>query len=211
MSDVGVMRELPVEITAPGVVMRLSQSLGAANDVFQLEGSIDQDASQEEFDHLADKMVRVAARQRAIHQLPDIRRQLENVEYKHNDNRKRLAELNAGEAEAAKIRDEKAAELQQRAGKIESEAQDAHYASGRRGEFKPTGSVAGELARVKAQLSQLDEGMTKQRNEAAVQRATLENEVKDGERAVSQLTALIREQEALARGEDISGVAAKEG
>lgn len=198
--------EVPAGIAEPGVILRLSQSLGGTNDVFQLEGGIDRDASQAEFDHLADKMARTAARLAAKSNLPGLRRQLENVEYKHNENRRRLAELNAGEDEVTKIRAEKVAELQVRAGQIETQAQEAYRATGRQGKFKPQGHVAGELGKVRSAIASIEEAGVKERNEAQVQRATLENELKDGERAVAQLNSLIRENEALVRGEDISGV-----
>lgn len=198
--------EAPAALAQPGLIMRLSQGLGTQTDVFQLEGFIDRDASQAEIDHLAEKMVRSAAKLKAKSELPNLRRSIENIEFKHNGNKVRLAEVNAAEQAQDEIWAEKIIALQLQLGNAESAAKQVHEASGRRGEFKAQGSVAGQLGRIKTMIEQAEEARVKVHSEAAVQRATLDNELKDGERALTQMLTLLAETEALARGEDISGV-----
>ena len=182
----------------PSLIIRHSINLGEQERIIQFETFADRDTSIEEIDRQCDLMRRVSDRQRAIHVLPSYRRTLENIEYKHNGNVKRLRELDAGlgamdEARAAKTR-----ELQVQLDSALEQAERAHQASGRRGEFRPPGG--GEVGRIKGAIDQLAANGQREHAEAQVQRSTLDGEIKEGERAIFQQKALIAEHEAHLRG-----------
>lgn len=188
--------EIAPALAQPGLIVRTSINLGEQDRIIQFEGFIDRDAEQAEIDHLCDKMVRAGDRLKARHMLPIYRRQLEDLEYRHTENRKRLAELEARLKAADEARLEKRTELSTQLAQAISDARDAHLASGRRGEFKPTPQVT---QRIDVQISQLDEMQSREHNEAAQTRSTLDNELKEGQRAVDQAKKLIAEYEAMAR------------
>ncbi len=186
---------LPPALAEPGLIIRTSINLGEQERIIQFEGFIDRDSSQGEIDHLCDKMVRAGDRLRARHVLPSYRRNLEDVEYKNNDNKKRLAQLEAGLKAMDEAREEKRSELNQALSNRISAARDEHASTGRRGEFKPGANIT---ATITTQLSQLTEAGAKEHAEAAVQRTTLEGEIKEGDRQIFKWKALIEEHEALA-------------
>ncbi len=186
---------LPPALAEPGLIIRTSINLGEQERIIQFEGFIDRDSSQSEIDHLCDKMVRAGDRLRAKHVLPSYRRNLEDVEYKNNDNKKRLAQLEAGLKAMDEAREEKRFELQREQSEKISAARDEHYARGKRGEFEPGANLT---SRFNAQINQLAEAHTKEHAEAAVQRTTLEGEIKEGDRQIFKWKALIEEHEALA-------------
>ena len=186
--------QLAPALAEPGLIIRMSINMGEPDRILQFESFADRDASVEELNHLCDNMRKAGDRQRAIHVLPLIRRQKDDIEVKHNENRARLAELNAREAAMNEAREEKRIELRNTlVARIEAARSD-HVASGRRGEFKVPATVAGP---VESDLRKLDENEVRDRNEAAQQRATLDNELKEGERALKKQRDLVDEYEAL--------------
>lgn len=198
--------QTPEGIAAPGLIARYTLSFGDQGTGIQLESFHDRDASQEEIDFLCDKMVRAGDRVKAKHQLPVFRRQLESVEAKHADNLVRQAGVKAQLAAVTEERERQTLLLSAQRDQALKEAQDAWYASGKRGEFKPQGATSGMLGRLNAQITQLADHQTRDKNEAKVQLSVLENEIKEGDRALDQMRTLIAEAERVARGEDVSGV-----
>ena len=186
--------QLPEALAAPGLIIRMSVNLGEPDRILQFESFADRDASLGELNHLCDNMRKAGDRQRAIHVLPLIRRQLSDIETKHDENRVRLAELNAREKEMDAVRAEKAVELRNLLVVRVNAAEQDHRASGRRGEFKAPASVTGPI---QSQLRTLEENEVRDHNEAAAQRATLDNELKEGDRALKKQGELIAEYEAL--------------
>ncbi len=185
---------LPEALASPGLIIRTSINLGEQDRIIQFEGFVDRDATLSEIHHLCDKIRKAGDRQRAIHALPAIRRHLDDVEYRNNDNKRRLAELNAGEKAMNEARAEKAQQLQVHLQDAVSQAQAEHERSGRRGEFKAPAQVTrGPVS----QLEALREAEQKEHAENAVQRLTLENEIKEGDRAIAKQNELIAEYEAL--------------
>jgi hypothetical protein len=182
-------------LAEPGLIIRTSINLGEQERVIQFEGFIDRDSSQSEIDHLCDKMVKAGDRLRAKHVLPSYRRNLEDVEYKTNENKKRLAQLEAGLKAMDEAREQKRAELQTEQSNRLATARDEHVASGRRGPFNPGASLT---SRFSAQINQLSEAHNKEHAEAAVQRSTLDGEIKEGDRQIFKWKALIEEHEKLA-------------
>lgn len=197
--------EIPQAIAEPGLIIRLSQSLGSQSDVIQFEGFIDRDSEQGEINALCDKLVRAGARQRAKSELPGLRRQLEGVQHKTTENRARLASVIAAMNVYAEERKDRQLAKQLDHDRLLNEARDQHVASGRRGEFRPAAGMGGNLNRLKSEIEQLN-GPTKEENEYLQQKSVLDNEIAEGNRAMAQLTTLIVENERLAKGEDISGV-----
>lgn len=192
------MSDSPVYATvsvAELVQIRMNVGLGEQDRVIQFEANIDKDAPQSDFDTVCDKLSRTADRLRARHLLPNFRRQLEDVEFKHNENLARKAEVNARLKVMDEARDAKVLELRQHLGDAISRARDEHVASGRRGEFKPGASVT---SRIDAQINQIEEGRAKEHAEAEQMLATLDNEIKDGERMIYKHKVMIAEYEALA-------------
>ncbi len=194
--------QLTPALMEPGLIIRHGFNLGEADRIVQFEGFLDRDSPLSEINHLCDTMRKAGNRQKAAHTLPHMRRHLEEIEYVLNDNKRRLAELDAGEKamdEArARKRDEIRAELQ---GAV-TRAEDEHQRSGRRGEFKAPASVT---SRPMASLQVLDEAEAKEHAENAATRATLNHEIKDGERgerAILRQKDLIAEYEGWLRGED---------
>lgn len=197
---------IPQAIAEPGLIARYTLAFGDQGTGIQLESFHDRDASQAEIDALCDKMVRAGDRVKARHQLPVFRRQLQGVEAKHIENKARKAGVLAQLETMAEARKEKVLQLTVRRDLKQKAAEDAWYESGRKGEFKPQGAAAADLSRLNAEISQLEQNQTKDNNEAQAQLSVLDNELKEGDRAISQMQALIAEAEALARGEDVSGV-----
>jgi hypothetical protein len=193
---------LPEALAAPGAILRLTMNLGEQECALQLESFLDRDASQEEYDHLARKMMVTAEKERARRLLPGYRRQLEQIEFVTGENKKKLAEINARLSEGKRQRELKITELRVHKDRAHTEAHDAWYGSGRKGEFKGTPQVH----RMDTQINQLLEAQQKEEAEAAVQKAQLDTEIHDGDRRIVQAKVLLKEQEQLARGEDIAGV-----
>ncbi len=165
---------LPEALAAPGLIIRTSINLGEQDRIIQFEGFVDRDASLSEIHHLCDKIRKAGDRQRAIHALPAIRRHLDDVEYRNNDNKRRLAELNAGEKAMDDARAQKRIELRTQLQDAVMRAEDEHIRSGRRGEFKAPASVT---SRPSTELAALHDAEQKDHSENQVQRATLENEI----------------------------------
>jgi len=189
----------------PGLIIRHGFNLGEADRIVQFEGFLDRDAALSEINHLCDVMRKAGNRQKAAHTLPHLRRHLEDMEYVYNDNKRRLAELDAGEKAMDEARAQKRDELRQQLQDAIARAEDEHHRTGRRGEFKAPASVTG---RPLASLQVLDEAETKEHNENAAQRATLKHEIIDGERgerAIARQKDLIAEYEGWLRGEDAAG------
>jgi hypothetical protein len=190
--------ELPQALVEPGIIIRMSVNLGAQDRVIQFETFADRDESQAEIDRRCDVMRRAGDRQHAIYALPDMLRRLEDIEYRTNDNKKRLAELNAGEKAMDEARAEKRKEFQAELQNAVSRAEDEHVRSGRRGEFK---APAGATRAPQAHLETLANAEAKDHAENEIQRAALRNEIRDGDRAIFQQKQLVAEHEALMRGE----------
>jgi len=187
--------EVPAGVAAPGLIIRYGVNLGEQDRILQFEGFIDRDSDPAEINHLCDKIVGAGDRLRARHMLPTYRRQLEDVEHKHNENRARLAGMEAQLKAMAETRSAKIEELRIELSDKVKRASEEHYASGRRGAYNPPRSI---VQGTEAQIDQLMENQRKEEAEAEIQRAALNNELKEGERAVYQLKRMIREQEALA-------------
>ena len=186
----------------PGLIIRHGFNLGEADRIVQFEGFLDRDAALSEINHLCDTMRKAGNRQKAAHALPHLRRHLEDMEYVLNDNKRRLAELDAGEKAMDEARAAKRDELQTELQNAVARAQDDHVTSGRRGEFKVPASVT---SRPMASLQVLDEAEAKGHAENAATRATLNHEISDGERgerAIARQKDLIAEYEGWLRGED---------
>lgn len=187
--------ELPAAIVSPGIIIRTSVNLGEQDRLIQFETFCDRDESENEINHRCDVMMRAADRQRAKHLLPSYKRNREDVEYKTNDNKARLAELEARLKAMNDARSEKVLELQKEMGDAIGRARDEHVDSGRRGAFKAPGALT---SRFQTQIDQVLDAGVKEHNEAATQRSVLENEIKEGQRGLEKWDVLIREQEALA-------------
>ena len=188
--------EIVPALAEPGIIIRASINLGEQDRIIQFECFTDRDASQAEIDHQCDKIVRAGDRLRALHLLPSYRRQLEQLEYTHAENK---ARLEAGEAHLkamTEAREEKIIELQRQISDQVNYARDAHVASGRRGEFKPPQTLAREQ---KAAIEELMRNQQNEENKVAGDRSVLENEIKEGDRKVYQMKVMIGEFEALAR------------
>lgn len=186
---------LPEALAAPGLIIRHGFNLGEQDRIVQFEGYVDRDAPLSEINHICDTMRKAGNRQKAAHALPQMRRHLADIEYVYNDNRRRLAELDAGEKAMDEARAAKRAELQTELQNAVSRAQDDHVASGRRSEFKPPASVT---SRPMASIQILDETEKKEHAENAAQRATLKQEIVEGERgerAIARQKDLIAEYE----------------
>lgn len=180
----------------PGIIIRTKVNLGEQDREIGFETSIDRDAEQGEIDHLCDKIMATANRLRAKHLLPVYRRQLDQLEYKHAENRGRLAEGDAKLAALAEAREERRRKLLDSLnGKLDNDRGN-WLASGRRGEYKPAQSVGREE---RAALAELDQGQTRDEQEWAVQKDQLDTELKEGRRAIDQMNAMIAELEAHAR------------
>ncbi len=195
--------EVAAALVEPGLIIRTSINLGEQDRIIQFEGFVDRDASQAEIDFLCDKIRKAGDRQRAIHALPHMLRQLSDVEYRNNDNKKRLAELNAGEKAMDEAREAKRTEFEVYLSDAIMRAQEEHRVSGRRGEFK----VPPAVTRVpQGNLEALRAAQEKDHAENQVQRTTLENEIKEGDRAIAKQKELIAEYEALRAGEPANDV-----
>jgi hypothetical protein len=189
--------ELPSALAAPGLIIRASISLGA-QDIIQFEGFVDRDSEMSEINHICDKVRRASLRQRAIFMLPAERRALDDLQYRHDDNNERLANiyrmLDANKREREKRKLELDAQLQE---KIRGER--AYFeTSGRRGEFKPSAQVIGPIER---DLAALAEGDAKDLADQAANIATLENELAMGDRALKRAREMIAQLEAEAADE----------
>jgi hypothetical protein len=186
--------QLTPSLVEPGIIIRMSINLGEQDRVLQFETFADRDETQAEIDRRCDVMRKTADRQRAIHALPHMRRQLDDIEYRNNDNRRRLAELNAGEKASDEVREEKRLELTTRLQNVIPRAEQDHQQSGRREAFKAPASVTrGPMAGLEA----LDIAAQKEHAENEVQRTTLENEIKEAMTAIAKQKDLIAEYEAL--------------
>jgi hypothetical protein len=190
-------------LVQPGMVARLSINLGEQDRILQFETYFDRDENQTEINHRLDQMQKAADRKRAQHLLPSYRRNREDVEHKTNENRRRLAGVEAMLRESDKIRSEKLVELDTGLAVVIGGLRDAWYASGKRGEFKEPRTK--DTAHYQTQIDALEAGATKERNEAQVQIAELQNEIKDGERALAKWDVLIAEHEALIRDGEVVG------
>lgn len=184
------------------ITIRLNVGLGEQDRVIQFETLADKDQPQDELDALCDKIARAADRLRAKHLLPNFRRQLEDVEYKHNENLVRRSETVARLKVMDEVRDAKVLELRQALGAAIDRARDEYFASGRRGDFRPPAAVTG---RPQAQINEVEAGREKDHAEAAQVLATLDNEIKDGERMIFKHKVMIAEYEKLASGEHRDG------
>jgi hypothetical protein len=199
--------EIPAAIAVPGMTVRASFPLGSGeHHILQFERTLDADASQEEINFECDKMMQAGDRLRAKYELPGLRRQLANVNYKLALDRdlKRRAEAQLDAYKKARL--DKARELRDRHQALFDEAYGRHVAEGRMAEFQPEGALKGNLERLKSEIEQLSAPVEDKENDVvrAVNDAAVE--IEKGERAIRQLTELIQEGESLARGEDISGV-----
>lgn len=187
--------ELPPALTQPGIIIRASVNIGQ-QDVLQFETFCDRDEVESEINHRCEVMIRVAARQRAKYLLPSYERQREDDEHKTNENKARLAELDARLKAMDEARAEKVEALRKEMGDAVARARDEHYASGRRGEFRPKPATTSNL---QTQIDQVFEAGQKEHAEAAIERSRLDNEIKEGTRLLFKWDVLIQEQrEALA-------------
>ena len=178
-------------ILQPGIILRYQQNMGEASHDLQFEGAIDRDATLDEFNELADKLRRVAARQKAIVQLPTLRRQRKGMVERLADNMARKAGVEAKLKVFAEERETQRKLALGHRQRIENDARAEHQASGRRGEWEPRGATKANLERIQQQLDQLDAGQTKDEAEARIQLSTLEGEIKEATRARDQLDELI--------------------
>jgi hypothetical protein len=185
--------ELPQALVEPGIIIRMSVNLGAQDRIIQFETFADRDESQAEIDRRCDVMRRAGDRQHAIYELPGLLHRLEDVEYRTNDNKKRLAQLDAGEKAMDAARAEKRGEFQTQLQNAVSRAEEEHILSGRRGEFK---AAAGITRAPQAHLETLAVAEAKDHAENELQRAALRNEIRDGDRAIFQQKQMVAECEA---------------
>lgn len=184
------------ELIVPGIVIRTKVNLGQQDCEMGFELSVDRDEPIENLDAACDKVMGAALRQRAKMILPGWRHQREGVQFKYDENRKRLAEMEARLAESRKIRDEAIRRLEViRDAAISAAAADWRD-SGKRGEFKPQQQM---LRPHDAKIEELRKAGDAEAGEANVQRAQLETELQEGFRALEQWNVMIREQEALLR------------
>jgi hypothetical protein len=191
-------------LIAPGMIMRYTVSLGQDHAV-QFEASFDRD-SELDMRHSLDVCFKEGNRLLGRNQLPILRRQLEGKEQQLQDNLVRKAEVLAKMETLKGLRRDKAVELNTEHDRMLRAAQDEWIGSGRRGEFKPVGHLAGSLKNLEAQVEQLTTGQAKDDGDAAQQLGVLDGEIKECHRAVDQLKKLIAEAEAMCRGEDVSGI-----
>jgi hypothetical protein len=204
-------RELPSPqiasaIADPGLILRASISLGEQDCVVQYEGYLDRDCSQREVDALTDKMILAGKRQKAKHQLPGLRRQLEDARHTLGENKVRLEKLNASEKAAFDERKNQAQRLTAQAQALVTAEQDGWIASGRKGDFRLQGSAKSRVDRMNAEIEALSSNQNKESSEAQIQRGQLVGEIEAGDRKVYMLGVLIEENERAAHGEDISEV-----
>lgn len=193
------------EIAAPAIAMRLGVP-GEDGRMFELTAYIDRDSSQSEIDHLADKMRKAADRQRAISQLPQLRHELDGHVGLYETNRKEAAAEKAKLKEQKAIYHERRRELTGSRDRAMDAARDDYIASGRRGEWKPRGHLAGDVKRIDAELKQIDDAERKAEQEHEVALSQIENMVQKNEMSVLILRRRIDECEALVRGDDIHGI-----
>ena len=194
--------QLTPALMEPGLIIRHGFNLGEADRIVQFEGFLDRDAALSEIHHMCDTMRKAGNRQKAAHTLPHMRRHLAEMEYVCNDNKRRLAELDAGEKAMDEARSVKRDELRMQLQNAVARAEDDHRQSGRRGDFKAPASVT---SRPLASLQVLDEAEQKEHAENKATRTTLSYEIKDGERgerAIARQKDLIAEYEGWLRGED---------
>jgi chromosome segregation ATPase len=188
-----------------GIAMRIELAAGEGG-IIGLTAIRPETDTQIELTFCLDKLMGAARAVRAKQQLPEIRHELDGAKILLNENRVRLAEIDAAFREAMTQRQEERTKATARSQEIYEEAATAHFASGRQGEFKPQGHIQGSLTRLKGVIDQIDAGQTKANEQHKVDRSQLENEIKKRRTAVEILERRIAECEALARGEDISGV-----
>ncbi len=193
---------MPEALFSPGIQIQYKLPLGEQDRELSFLSFVDRDATLPEIHHLCDVMRRAGDRQRATHALPHIARHLDDIEYRNNDNKRRLAELNAGEKAMDEARAAKRQEFHVQLQDAVTRAEEVHRASGRHGEFKAGANVTrGPQANIEALVA----AEQKEHAENQVQRTTLENEIKEGDRAIAKQKDLIAEYEALKAGEPANG------
>lgn len=196
---------VPGAIAEPGMTLRVNIGLGEQDRVLQIESFIERECDQAELDTLVEKMLRAGNRAKAKTMLPMYRRQLRFQEGKLRENRARVAEVDAKIMALKDLREEKALELRKQHDALLQESQDAWYAGGKRGEYKPVGGTHSRLTRMMTEIEALTGDQNKDAAEATQQLSILENEIKEGQRVIGEVNDMIHECEALARHEDISG------
>jgi hypothetical protein len=197
---------VPGAIAEPGMTLRVNIGLGEQDRVLQIESFIERECDQSELDTLVEKMVRAGNRAKAKTMLPMYRRQLRFQEGKLNENRGRVAAVEAKLTELDRLRKEKALELRKGHDELLRRDQDAWANNpGKRGEYKPAAAVVSKLTRSMTEIKSLEADQSKDEAEAAQQLSILENEIKEGQRVLGEVNDMIRECEMLARHEDISG------
>lgn len=196
---------VPTALLAPGLIIKATVSLGEPNSALQFEGYLDRDCEQAEIDALCAKMVNAGNRERAKAELPGLRHKLKYQEGLLRENRARKAGVDAKLEELAKLRSNKALELQVERDAAMREDQDRWNESGRRAEYKPQGGVAARLARFDSEIAALTTDQHKDDSAAMVQLSEIDGQINGSLQAIAQLKELIDDFERLARHEDISG------
>ncbi len=187
------------------MTLRVNIGLGEQDRVLQIESFIERECDQGELDTLVEKMIRAGNRAKAKTMLPTFRRQLRYQEGKLHENQSKKAGVEAKLSELNRLRSEKALELRKQHDALLQESQDAWYAGGKRGEFKPVGGTYSRLTRMMSEIEALTADQNKDDAEAVQQISVIENEIKEGQRVIGEINDMIHDCEALAAHKDISG------
>lgn len=191
--------------TDRGIAMRIGINAGEGG-MIELTAVRPETDTQVELTFTLEKLMGAARAVRARQQLPELRHEYDGTRALLHENEVRLAEIDAAFRTMTAQREQDRMRLQTKHQEVYEAAAADHFAAGKRGEFEPLGHVKTDLNRFAAAVAQKEGEQTKATEQHKVDRSQLENEVKKRRQGLEILERRIAECEALARGEDISGM-----
>jgi hypothetical protein len=199
--------EVSLDEMGPRITIQV-QIPDGANGYVSLATNVDQFVSRETIDNMTDKLHGAAVRIRAKTQLPALLHERDGEKSLLDDNRVRLAEMDAGHKARTRNRSEDAGKALAKRAEVYRAAADDHLQRGLRSDFSEEllrGRAKQEYKALAATKTLIDAAQKKDDDEHAVTRSQLENEIKRREEGVKILERRIAECEAQIGGEVSNG------